>query len=64
MAGSSDLEANRASPRYEAVDDTTTEKPVNQGTGSRLHPSVYILYVNPTVMASRFDKDISNIALV
>jgi hypothetical protein len=64
MAGSNDLEANRVSLRFEGVDDTTTEKPVVQGTGSRLHPSVYIMYVNPRIMASKFDKDISNITLV
>ncbi|RFN49535.1 hypothetical protein FIE12Z_6231 [Fusarium flagelliforme] len=58
MVGSSDLEANRVSPRFEGVDDTTTEKPVNQGTGSRLHPSVYILtwifFSNITILFNKW----------
>ncbi|KAJ4136194.1 hypothetical protein NW768_003802 [Fusarium equiseti] len=58
MAGSNDLEANGVSPRYEGVDDTTTEKLVSQGTSSRLHPSVYILtwifFSNITILFNKW----------
>ncbi|KAJ4024264.1 hypothetical protein NW766_000496 [Fusarium irregulare] len=68
MAGSSDLEANRASPRYEGVDDTTTEKPVNQGTGSRLHPSVYILtwifFSNVTILFNKWLIDTAGFPII
>jgi hypothetical protein len=47
MAGSNDLEANnRMSRGSEAVDSGFSEKPLNQGTGSGIHASVYIMYVN------------------
>ncbi|KAI8410379.1 hypothetical protein FOFC_10233 [Fusarium oxysporum] len=59
MAGSDDLEANnRMSRGSEAVDNGFSEKPLNQGTGSRIHASVYIItwifFSNTTILFNKW----------
>jgi drug/metabolite transporter (DMT)-like permease len=58
MAGSSDLEANGASHRYEGVDSDFIEKAPTQGTGSRIHASVYIVtwifFSNATILFNKW----------
>ncbi|KAF5606791.1 triose phosphate 3-phosphoglycerate phosphate translocator [Fusarium subglutinans] len=59
MAGSNDLEANnRMSRGSEAVDDGFSEKPLNQGTGSGIHASVYIItwifFSNTTILFNKW----------
>ncbi|KAF5555647.1 triose phosphate 3-phosphoglycerate phosphate translocator [Fusarium napiforme] len=59
MAGSNDLEANnRMSRGSEAVDNGFSEKPLNQGTGSGIHASVYIItwifFSNTTILFNKW----------
>ncbi|RGP79965.1 triose phosphate 3-phosphoglycerate phosphate translocator [Fusarium longipes] len=58
MAGFGDIEANRASTRLHGVDSSIMEKPANQGTGSRIHASVYILtwifFSNVTILFNKW----------
>ncbi|KAM0348002.1 hypothetical protein ACHAPU_004505 [Fusarium lateritium] len=57
MAGSSDLEANRL-VHGSVADSQVTEKPVNQGTGPRMHASMYILtwifFSNATIIFNKW----------
>ncbi|KAF4449807.1 hypothetical protein F53441_7002 [Fusarium austroafricanum] len=58
MVRSNDLEANRISRGSEAIDNGFTEKPLNQGTGSGVHPSVYIItwifFSNTTILFNKW----------
>ncbi|KAF5236669.1 hypothetical protein FAUST_6465 [Fusarium austroamericanum] len=58
MAGSNDLEANGASPRYEGIDSGFIEKAPTQRSASRTHASVYILtwifFSNATILFNKW----------
>ncbi|QGI63152.1 hypothetical protein CEK26_007106 [Fusarium fujikuroi] len=69
MAGSNDLEANnRMSRGSEAVDDGFSEKPLNQGTGSGIHASVYIItwifFSNTTILFNKWLIDTAGFPII
>ncbi|QPC79446.1 hypothetical protein HYE68_010198 [Fusarium pseudograminearum] len=67
MAGSNDLEANGASPRFEGVDSGFIEKAPTQRAGSRTHASVYILtwifFSNATILFNKWLIDTAGFLL-